>query len=58
MTVKIVRPQIKGGILCALEMFADERSNEVHKVTPTQLVNDFVFEEWLDEPIDKTGEML
>lgn len=46
MTVMIVRPEIKGGILRALEMLANERSNEVHKVTPTQLVNDLVFEEW------------
>lgn len=46
MAVAIIRPEIRDGILRASQMLADERSNEVHTVTPTQLVNDLIFEEW------------
>jgi len=33
----------------ALQFLASERSNDVHTVTPTQLVNDLIFEEWSRE---------
>jgi hypothetical protein len=42
----IVRPEIKDGLLRAAYYLAQERSNDFHTVTPTQLVNDLVFEEW------------
>ncbi len=46
MTTTIVRPEIKDGFSRALKMLAGERCSEVVTVTPTQLVNDLVFEEW------------
>lgn len=42
----LIRPEIKDGLLRAAQFLARERSNEIHTVTPTQLVNDLIFEEW------------
>lgn len=42
----IIRPEIKDGLMRAVFYLANERSNEVYTISPTQLVNDLVFEEW------------
>lgn len=49
MKTKIIRPEIRGGLSRAIIVLAERRSNEIHKVTPTQLVNDLLFEEWKKE---------
>ena len=44
--MEIARPEIRNGLLRALYMLAVERSNDIYTVTPTQLVNRLIFEEW------------
>ena len=44
--IKIIRPEIKDGLARAVEYLANERTTEFNKSTPTQLINDLVFEEW------------
>ncbi len=44
--MSLARPEVRDGLLRALTMLADERSNEIYIVSPTQLVNDLILEEW------------
>lgn len=42
----LARPEIRDGLLRALQLLAVERGNSVYTISPTQLVNDLIFEEW------------
>ena len=44
--IQIARPEIKGGLLRAALLMAQERSTPVVSVTLTRLVNDLLFDEW------------
>lgn len=44
--MELIRPEIKDGIKRAVLYLAHERSSEIYTVSPTQLINDLVFEEW------------
>ena len=46
MKKKLVRPEIKDGLLRAAVYLSGERCDDVCTVTVTQLVNDLVYEEW------------
>lgn len=42
----LIRPEIRNGLSRVATVLAAGRSNSIHTVTPTQLVNDLLFEEW------------
>lgn len=47
--MKIIRPEIKGRAALALEYLAQEESNTIHKVTPTELVNTWLLKAWQEK---------
>lgn len=46
LSMKIIRPEIRERVALAVEHLARERSSEVHTVTPTELLNTLILEEW------------
>lgn len=42
----LIRPEIYNRAVFAIRRLAQDRSNQVHTVTPTELINSLLLEEW------------